>query len=98
MGRGTPRGGGIFEILRAEIDYSSVVERFTTLSREGGTGILVAFCPLQKQNSSNPAFKVYPDGHAHCYSCKFHGDVANFWQEVRVRSAVSRPRTSERNW
>src|SRR5215203_3019783 len=78
-----PRYGGIFETIRAEIDYASVVERHTKLTPEGGSGTLIGFCPLKEQKSGNPAFKVYPDGHAHCFSCGFHGDVVDYYQQIR---------------
>src|SRR5215218_7139 len=80
MVRIVSRPGGTFEYLRTEVDYASVVGRFTVLKPERGGTILVGLCPLVEQQSGNPAFKIYADGAGHCFSCGFHGDVTKFWQ------------------
>ena len=82
------RSGGTFDYLRTEVDYAGVVGRFTELKPEQGGATLVGFCPLTEQESGNPAFKVYPEGWAHCFSCGFHGDVTKFWQ---IKHGISTP-------
>jgi len=88
MVRIVPRAGGTFEYLRAEIDYAGVVGRYTQLKPERCGAVLVGLCPLKEQQSGNPAFKIYPGGWGHCFSCGFHGDVTKFWQ---VKHGIATP-------
>lgn len=38
-------------------------------------GELLGHCPLPGHDDSSPSFRVYPDGHAHCFGCGRGGDV-----------------------
>lgn len=38
-------------------------------------GEFVTHCPLPGHDDSTPSFRVYPDGHAHCFGCGRGGDV-----------------------
>lgn len=40
-----------------------------------GSGRSVIPCPLGTHDDSTPSFVLYPDGHAHCFGCKWTGDV-----------------------
>jgi hypothetical protein len=37
-------------------------------------------CPLHRDEQAS--FVVYPDGHAHCYGCGWHGDVIDLYADV----------------
>lgn len=38
-------------------------------------GEFLASCPLPGHEDSSPSFRVYPDGHAHCFGCGRGGDI-----------------------
>src|SRR5215213_6634760 len=71
----TPRTGGVFEMLKAEVDLAEVVGRFTELEDHGV--LKSCLCPLKEQSSGNPAFKIYGDSF-YCFSCEAWGDVVSF--------------------
>ena len=73
----TPRTGGVFEMLKAEVDLAEVVGRFTELEDHGV--LKSCLCPLKEQSSGNPAFKIYGDSF-YCFSCEAWGDVVSFWR------------------
>ena len=39
-----------------------------------------ALCPFH--GDTNPSFAVYPDGHAHCHACGWHGDALDAFTEM----------------
>jgi hypothetical protein len=70
----------IFQVIRDSVDFADLVQRETgTKLDDKGRGL----CPLVRQSSGNPAFTVYEDGRAHCFSCGFHGDVIGFWSTLK---------------
>src|SRR5215203_2877837 len=73
----TPRTGGVFETLKAEVDLTEVVGRFAELEDHGE--VKSCLCPLKEQSSGNPAFKIYGDSF-YCFSCEAWGDVVSFWR------------------
>lgn len=86
----------IFDALRTYLDISTVLDPFTQLRREGSR--LVGRCPLPNHRDSTPSFNVYPDRHAHCYGCGFHGDVTDIWSAIRglnpgIEAAIDLART-----
>ncbi len=71
----------IFEILQSELKITEVAGRYTKLKRSGTRSL--GCCPLPNHNDSTPSFYVYPDAHAHCYGCGFHGDVIDLWARLK---------------
>ena len=47
--------------------------RGIALKRNGSSGGFVGLCPFHEERT--PSFIVYPDSHAHCFGCGWHGDV-----------------------
>ena len=72
---------GVFEVIRERVELADVARRFTSL--ECVNGRLRGRCPLPDHDDSTPSFYVYSDGRAHCYGCRFHGDVVDLWAAVR---------------
>lgn len=70
----------IFDALRTYLDISTVVAPYTHLRKKGSR--LVGRCPLPSHKDSTPSFNIYPDRHAHCYGCGFHGDIADLWAVI----------------
>ena len=47
-------------------------------------------CPLHSDTA--PSFTVYPDGHAHCFGCGWHGDVIDLYaalHKITVQEAIA---------
>jgi hypothetical protein len=47
--------------------------RGIALKRNGSNGGLVGLCPFHGEKTAS--FTVFPDDHAHCFGCGWHGDV-----------------------
>jgi CHC2 zinc finger len=62
------------------------------LRRKGSSGEFVCLCPFHQEKT--PSFTIYPDNHAYCYGCKWHGSVIDFVREWfgcrNIREAVQR--------
>jgi DNA primase len=71
----------IFEIIQSELKITEIAGRYTKFKRSGNRSL--GCCPLPNHNDSTPSFSVYPDAHAHCYGCGFHGDVIDFWAMLK---------------
>jgi hypothetical protein len=48
------------------------------------TRVIQTKCPSSKCGSSD-AYTIYPDGHAHCYSCGYHKNAEKTLQNVQER-------------
>jgi hypothetical protein len=78
--------------LKGAVSLASLVERRTgDIERHGRE--YAAICPFHAEDT--PSFRVYPDGHYHCYGCGEHGDVIDWLRDIErldFRGAVSRLR------
>jgi DNA primase len=72
----------LFETIREQILMADVVGAFTKL-KHSSSRLQKGRCPLPGHSDTSPSFFIYPDGHAHCYGCGFHGDLVDFWAAVR---------------
>lgn len=69
----------IKEDIRMRLDIVSVVERYVSLKRTGGS--FKGLCPFHKEKS--PSFNVSPDKDIfHCFGCGKGGDVFTFLMEI----------------
>ena len=63
----------IFETLREQVPLDRIVE---------ASGSAKAHCVAPDHLDANPSMHIYDD-HVHCFSCQFHGDVADVWAATR---------------
>jgi len=68
----------IFETLREQIPLDRIIQA-------NGSG--KAHCVVPDHIDASPSMHVYDD-HVHCFSCQFHGDVADVWA---VKQGFDRP-------
>jgi putative DNA primase/helicase len=47
------------------------------------TKLLRGRCPLPGHDDSSPSFYLYPDGHAYCFGCGWHGDAVDLWAALK---------------
>ena len=59
----------IFETLRELIPLDRIIQA-------NGSG--KTHCVAPDHTDANPSMHIYDD-HVHCFSCQFHGDVADVW-------------------
>lgn len=71
----------VFKKLRDEIDLAELAGRFTDLQPSGKS--LKGRCPHPDHEDKEPSFYVYPDGHFHCYGCRWRGDVTDLCAGVK---------------
>jgi DNA primase len=69
-----------FEELRERVDLAELANRYTDLKPSGQA--LVGCCPHPDHEDESPSFHIY-DRRFHCYGCRWHGDVTDFWAAVK---------------
>jgi DNA primase len=62
------------------------VSRGITLKRNGSSGGLAGLCPFHGEKTAS--FTVYPDNHAHCFGCGWHGDVIDLCAKLDSLTTV----------
>lgn len=67
--------------IKARTTLEDVIRKYD-VDLKPGSGFQVAVCPLPDHQDSKPSFRVYDDGHYHCYGCQAHGDLFNFVMEM----------------
>lgn len=60
------------EELKARISWATIMPGL-----RADRGYHKTKCPIHQDDE--PSFIIYPDGHAHCFGCDFHGDAIDAW-------------------
>lgn len=64
------------DAIKATISLRDLVERDGHKVTHAGGCLWRACCPFHRERTSS--FYIYPDNHAHCFGCGFHGDVFHY--------------------
>ena len=67
--------------VKAAVSFASVLRKRGVDLRQDGNDLLCR-CPIPGHDDGNDSFRLYDDGHAHCFGCDWHGDVINFVADV----------------
>ena len=65
--------------IKSRVPMAALVAEDIPLQRAGRE--YVALCPFHSERT--PSFRLYPDGHAHCFGCGWHGDAIRWLMEYR---------------
>ena len=68
------------EVVKTSVRLADVVERYGVKLKRASSNSMVGKCPVHVEKE--PSFRVYDDGHYHCYGCGFNGDVISFIETV----------------
>ena len=74
----------------SEIKQAFTFESLLSEPYSGRRRVWAVHCPLH--NDGSPSFAVYPDGHAHCFGCGFHGDIIDFYaalHKLSIQEAIA---------
>ena len=65
--------------IKSRVPMAALLAEDIPLQRAGRE--YVALCPFHSERS--PSYRIYPDGHAYCFGCGWHGDVIRWLMEYR---------------
>ena len=65
--------------IKSRVPMAALLAEDIPLQRAGRE--YVALCPFHSERS--PSCRIYPDGHAYCFGCGWHGDVIRWLMEYR---------------
>jgi hypothetical protein len=80
-----------FEEIRLRHSLVSFCQsRGIALRRNGSSRSLVGLCPFHEEKT--PSFTVYPDNHAYCFGCTWHGDVTDLYAKLNGLTRIEAAR------
>src|SRR5687768_109591 len=68
------------ETLKKRISFKSLLKRDGYSLRTTGKNPQCS-CPFHQDNT--PSFTIYDDSRAHCFGCRWSGDIIKYYRETR---------------
>src|SRR6185312_16907364 len=63
--------------IKSRVRLASLIGGSISLEKDGDE--FIALCPFHAEDT--PSFRIYPDQHAYCFGCGWHGDAIDWLLE-----------------